>query len=237
MRLTIGPFVFAPRLVPTLAAVAFVALTVWLGRWQLHRAEEKEGRQAVYEARMREPALRLAPGMRDPAALLFRRVRASGRWIPEGQVYVDNRVHEGRAGFEVVTPLRLAGSREAVLVDRGWVPRGPRYPRAPAVPVPPGDVAVAGIATLPPKRFLELSSETVEGNVIQNLSIARYARRTGLAVLPVVVLADAPAPGLVRVPEAPDAGASKHREYEVTWFSMALTAAALWVGLNVRRRA
>jgi len=38
----IGAYSFAPRLWPTLAAAAFIALTVSLGRWQTHRAEEKQ---------------------------------------------------------------------------------------------------------------------------------------------------------------------------------------------------
>ena len=49
-------------------------------------------------------------------------------------------------------------------------------------------------------------------------------------MLPVVVLASPPAPGLAAVEERPDAGIAKHREYALTWFSLAATVAALWVG-------
>ncbi len=94
---------------------------------------------------------------------------------------------------------------------------------------------VEGLATLPPARFLELSADTVTGNVWQNLSISRYAARAGREVLPVVILASAPAAGLTAVEETPDAGIAKHREYSLTWFSLAATVAALWVGLNLRK--
>ena len=89
--------------------------------------------------------------------------------------------------------------------------------------------------TLPPRRFVELSADTVTGSVWQNLSIERYAARTGREVLPVVVLASPPAPGLAAVEEKPDTGVAKHQEYALTWFSLAATVVALWVGLNLRR--
>jgi surfeit locus 1 family protein len=75
----------------------------------------------------------------------------------------------------------------------------------------------------------------VDGNVWQNLSIERFRIRTGVPVLPVVVLQDAPAQGLIAVRERPDAGVAKHREYALTWFSLAATALVLWIVLNVRR--
>src|SRR6185436_21028378 len=71
---------FRPRLVPTAAALAMIALTLYLGRWQTHRAQEKELLQALYDTRTHEPAVRLA-GSSAGADLLYRRVIASGRWI------------------------------------------------------------------------------------------------------------------------------------------------------------
>lgn len=231
----IAGFVFSPRPVPTVAALAMVALTVWLGRWQSDRAEEKAGRQALLEARIAEAPLRLTGPVRSAEALLFRRVRVEGRFVPEGQIFVDNRIHGGRAGFHVVTPLAIGGGGAVVLVNRGWIARSSAYPAPPEVPVPAGERVVEGLATLPPARFLELSADTVTGNVWQNLSLSRYAARAGREVLPVVILASAPAAGLTAVEETPDAGIAKHREYSLTWFSLAATVAALWVGLNLRK--
>ena len=141
-----GPFSFSPRPVPTLAAVLMIALTVSLGRWQLHRAEEKEARQALFDARMAEAPVRLTGPVPSAEPLLFRHVHAEGDWLAERQIYIENQVHDGRAGFAVVTPLRLRGSSAAVLVNRGWIPRGNEYPRAPQVAVPAGPAAVDGLA-------------------------------------------------------------------------------------------
>ena len=226
---------FAPRLVTTAAAVAMLALLLWLGHWQLRRADEKYQRQALFEQRLAEGPVTLTGSVPDATSLLYRRVRARGTWVAEGQVYIDNRIREGRAGFDVVAPLRLEGRGEAVLVNRGWIARGPQYPAGPPVEVPAGVVEVAGLATRPPARVLELSPETVTGNVWQNLSIERYAQRMRMELLPVVVLAEAPAPGLARVEERPDTGVAKHIEYALTWFALAATVLVLWVALNLKR--
>jgi surfeit locus 1 family protein len=219
----------------TIGAAALIALTLWLGRWQTQRGDEKAERQALLEARIAETPLVLTGSVAAAEPLVYRRVRASGEWIPEGQVFIDNQVMEGRAGYRVVTPLRLSGTADAVLVDRGWIARGPEYPRPPTVAVPAGRAEVAGLATLPPKRVLELAADTVAGNVWQNLSIDRYRERMKIAVLPVVVLADRPAPGLAATRERPDTGIARHREYALTWYSLAATAFALWLALNLRR--
>ncbi|MEO7743776.1 MAG: SURF1 family protein [Usitatibacter sp.] len=231
----IGPFSVEPRLLTTLAAALFVALLLSLGRWQLNRAGEKEARQALYDARMGDAPVTLTGSVAGFEPLLYRRVRVAGEWIAARQIFIDNQIQQGRAGFNVITPLRLEGRIEAVLVNRGWIPRDSRFPRAPAVAVPTGRVEVTGLATRPPARYRELSADTVTGDVWQNLSIERYAAQSGVMVLPVVVLADAPAPGLAAVREKPDAGMARHYEYAMTWFALAGTVLALWLALNVRR--
>src|SRR5687768_11334092 len=120
---------FSPRLLPTIAAFAMIALMLWLGRWQAERAEEKGARQRLLEARVAETPLVLTGTSGPREALVYRRVRAEGEWIEEGQIFVDNQVRDGRAGFHVMTPLRIRGGDAAVLVNRGWTPRTREYPQ------------------------------------------------------------------------------------------------------------
>ncbi|QJR13624.1 SURF1 family protein [Usitatibacter palustris] len=233
--LTLGRWRFTPGLVPTLAAVAMVALTLSLSRWQFNRADEKTARQALLEAREREPVLSLAASGASAEALVYRHVRAEGTYKPEGQVFIDNRQHAGRAGFHVMTPLMLDGGG-AVLVNRGWIARTNAYPQPPAAPVPEGRITVAGLASIPPPRVLELSKETIAGSVWQNLSMARYRELMRIDALPVVLLAEPPSPGLVAVHDKPDLGIAKHQEYALTWLALATTVVGLWLALNLKRQ-
>ena len=225
---------FTPGFWPTLAAALLVSLTLWLGHWQAERGDEKQERQDLFESRMREPSVDLH-GAAAPETLLYRRVRAAGEYVASQQIFIDNQVFEGRAGFEVVTPLKLRDSGAVVLVERGWIERTAQYPAPPHVDVPSGLVTASGIAALPPKRYLELAPDTGSGPVWQNLSIERFREASHQEVLPFVVVLDFAPEGLQTVRERPDAGVERHREYSLTWYSIAATTVALWVVLNLRR--
>jgi surfeit locus 1 family protein len=225
---------FRPRVVPTLAAVAMIALTSSLGRWQLGRAEEKTAVQAELEARMAEKPVAVG-GMIDAEAMRYRRATASGEYWAGGQVYLDNRQDQGRAGYHVLTPLALAPGGPYLLVNRGWIARGAEYPRPPAVAVPQGRVEVAGLLAPPVKRFLELSADVIDGAVWQNLKLDAWRSRTGKEVLPLVLVAAIPDTGLLEVVERPAENIDMHRGYAFQWFALASAVAVLWIVLNVKR--
>ncbi|MDE3010408.1 MAG: SURF1 family protein [Pseudomonadota bacterium] len=229
------------RALPTVAAVAVVLATALLGRWQLQRADEKALLQAALEARAHAPSLDLAAlaatlrAASEADALRFRPAHAHGHYLPQGQILIDNREHDGVPGYHVLTPLDLGGGR-AVLVNRGFVARDAGYPRAPAVAVPGDAVEVAGTLALAHSRYLELSADTINGQVWQNLRIDQYTARTGISVLPLVLLADPPGAGLLAVHETPDANIAMHRGYAFQWFSLCATTVLLYSYFTFFRR-
>lgn len=235
MGVRFGAFEFVPGLIPTVGALGLVILTVSLANWQAARAGEKQALQSLYEQRLHEPLVDLSTAPRGED-LLFRHVRAEGEYIADAQLFIDNQVYEERAGFRVVTPLRVEGSGDVVLVERGWIARDAKYPAAPAVSVPAGRVAMTGIAVTPPGRYLELGTGTASGNVWQNLSIERFRATRHENVVPFVIAADVAPQGLAVVRERPDTGIERHVEYKLTWYSLAALTIVLWLALNWRRR-
>ncbi|MDQ2962285.1 MAG: SURF1 family protein [Pseudomonadota bacterium] len=229
---------FRPRWLPTLGMIAVVAITVALGNWQRHRAIQKETLAAQFATAAGEPPVELIPDDTDAARLRFRIVRATGEYEAARQLFVDNKVHAGRAGFEVVAPLKLAASNRYVLVDRGWIAQGARRADLPDVPPPRGLVTVVGRANLPPQQYLELKHERPAGPLWQNLDLGRIAAATGLDFFPVVIeqAEGVPADGLVRDWPAPDLGANRNRSYMLQWYSFAALAVVLWLALNWRAR-
>src|SRR5438105_10342449 len=152
---------FRPGIVPTIAMIAFVAMTVALGNWQRHRAAEKEALAERFRAAEKAPPVEVPVRDDDALALRFHAVRAQGQYDATHQILIDNKVNAGRPGFHVVAPLRLAGSGRYVLIDRGWIAQGSPRTDLPAVPPPPGMVTVQGRVNLPPQRYLELGKERV----------------------------------------------------------------------------
>lgn len=232
---------FSPRLVPTLAALAMVSLTLYLAWWQQGRAGQKRTLQAEFTQRTAAPALALDATQRDGTAIRYRRAIARGTFSVDGQIFLDNKtddVRTGGAGYHVITPLRLSGSNAYVLVNRGWLPRTAGYPNPPTVTAPAGEIEVRGLAVIPNAHFLELSNAAVDGAVWQNLTIARYQQQMKLDVLPIVLLASDTKPdalqGLKPLSEQPNAGVDKHVEYMLTWYSLSATLLALWIGLNLK---
>ena len=87
----------------TLAALAIIAATGSLGRWQLSRAAQMRAMQAAIDERQAMAPLQeaglLQAQERGGAQALHRSVRLRGQWLPEATVFLDNRQMQGRPGF------------------------------------------------------------------------------------------------------------------------------------------
>jgi len=200
---------------------------------------EKEALREQFDAAAARAPVELAalPASPDWPALRYRTVVASGEYDARRQVLIDNRVHDGRAGYHVVTPLTLADGR-TVLVNRGWTPVGASRATLPSVPPPPGKLSVVGTITMPASSFFELARTPSDGIVWQNLDLERFAAVTGVLVLPIVIEATSepvPDDGLVRDWPSPDFGIEKHRIYMVQWYAFAALAIVLWLVHACRR--
>jgi surfeit locus 1 family protein len=112
-----------------LAALCACAVTVRLGVWQLDRLAARREVNAHLARRLTtQPAALddlLKPGLPDGDArrdLELRPVRARGVWDYALERALPNQVWQGELGLHLITPLRLEGSGQVVLVDRGWIP-------------------------------------------------------------------------------------------------------------------
>lgn len=227
-----------PAWIPTLAAFAAVALFVVAGNWQHRRMVEKQTLQDRMQQAAALAPVPLPAGVADWDAWRFRQVVLHGEYDARRQILIDNKLHAGRAGYDVVTPLRLADGR-AVLVDRGWIAVGPTRAVLPDAPPPRGAIELRGRIDVPPADYYELGDRSAPaGPLWQHLDPARFAKATGVAVPPIVIeaLDASPGDGLVRDWPAPDAGIDKHLSYMLQWYTFAAMAAGLWLWFTFRPR-
>src|ERR1700740_2190349 len=136
---------FRPRGWAIAVAAAACAAFVLLGNWETRRAEQTRALGAELERSLKSLPIELGPSV-DARSLAQKRVAASGRFVDERTVLLDNKLRQGRPGYEVVTPLALAGSDTHVLVNRGWVAAAPSRQQLPALRTPTGEVRLDGIA-------------------------------------------------------------------------------------------
>ena len=204
-----------------------------LGNWQAGRAAEKQALRDALERSLRAPPLELPATPVAADAYVLKRVAARGRFVDQHTVYLDNKLRRGRAGYEVVTPLRLDGMH--VLVNRGWVPAGATRDALPEIRTPKGEVRIEGLALARLPRVLE-PGPPVSGKVRLNVDLGAFESETGMRLQPLVIEQHSPAPdGLVREWPRPDAGIEKHQSYALQWYGLAALAVLLFLGFSFRR--
>ena len=229
---------FRPSLWPTLAAAAGIALTVTLGNWQLGRGNDKAALAERIQAANRDALIELSPNEINPDDVAWRRIEVSGRFEPKYTVLIDNRIFHGAVGYYVVMPLKIGDSERYVLVNRGWVAGTDSRGTPPKIETPAGMVRITGLATVPSKRYLELSSKVAEGNVWQNLTLERYRAAVSIPIQPVVIQQESDIDdGLKREWGAPDLGVDKHYAYAFQWYALAATLLIFYIVTHVRKNA
>jgi surfeit locus 1 family protein len=225
-----------------IATLIGVAITANLGAWQLRRAAQKIALQDALESRAKLSALTAPELARAPAQVEpqhYRPVHLRGQWLPQRNVFLENRQMNDRVGFYLVTPLQLEGRPEVVLVQRGWVPRDLRdRTLLPAIATPTGTVEVDGHIAPPPARLYEFAPSTT-GLIRQNLDLGEFRHETGLPLAPLSVLqADSPGTagdGLLRQWPRPAVDVQKHYGYAFQWFAMCALMAGLYVWFQLLR--
>ncbi|MEE8617780.1 MAG: SURF1 family protein [Nitrosomonadaceae bacterium] len=234
--MTISGWQFRVKLWPTVAATVVIIIMLMLGNWQLSRAQEKEMRQQQLDRFSQQPVISLPTTPIRLEDYQFRQIEVRGTYVPAHTIYLDNKIHRGVAGYQIITPVKLGASSMHVLINRGWVAAGRDRNQLPNVPTPSGEVIVSGIANSPTQRTLELSAETVSGRVWENLHLDRYREATGLTLQTLVILQqDDVKDGLIRQWSRPDSGAARNLGYAFQWFSMALAVLILYLVLSVKR--
>ena len=226
----------AKTLVAVLGLLALAALFAWAGAWQLGRAETSRAALAQFESGAEDEVLAGLPLTLDDDAR-FRRVEIDGEYVAQPQFLLDNMVHEGAAGFEVLTALRVPGTDEHVLVNRGWVPAGDRRV-LPDVAVDAGARTVTGRLERLPRPGMRLGDQASgRGDavvVLQYPTAAELAQRLGAPVFDYEVLLEPSADdGYVRDWKAPGLAPERHLAYAGQWWVLSLGALAAAIAIVV----
>lgn len=178
---------FEPKLWVIVVTITAVVVFLELGKWQLSRADEKNTQHEQLEQYAKQPAVTLPGTLISLKDFQHRDVEIHGEYLSKYTIYLDNKTHHGRAGYHIITPLKISNSSLYIVVNRGWVATGYDRSILPSVVEVEGEVKVIGTVASPEIRALKLTDKFVEGKVWDNFDLQRYQEVTGLKMQPVMI--------------------------------------------------
>lgn len=223
--------------VPHLAALVVIAGCAWLAQWQVDRAAEK--RELLERWHDRRPVA--LAGLNAPYSLP-QPVSGVGIWQPDRQLLLDNKIREQRVGVFVLTPFLLSDGR-LFLVNRGWAAWPSRSAPLPDPGTAQRKSEIRGVLNNPPGTGLQLGESEIGLDDGWPL-LATYFDHEQLIDL----FGDAVQPAVIQLdPSHADHltgdawkvvtfGPKRHIGYALTWTSIAIVVAIIWLALTIRQR-
>lgn len=231
--------------VNTVAIVGLVLLFIVLmrlGFWQLNKAESKEYSMAQRQTAM-EKAIHSLPQAFDSELQQSQKVAIEGRLDFDKTLLLDNKIVDGKVGYEVLVPLlvnELVASRDNgdsnakqwVMVNLGWVPAGSSRAQLPQLTRWPNQKQIVGYLYVPELNPFVVNSEPAQPSF--PLVVSQFYRKTVEYIYGQTIY-----PAMIRLSKDSNFGylknwqwvnrmtPEKHRGYAFQWFSLALTLLVL----------
>jgi surfeit locus 1 family protein len=214
---------------PLLFGIGGIAILLWLGFWQLNRLQWKQDIISSIEDRRSGAAAPLLGNYKTarPATHNYLRVEFDGDLTAsEAHVYAPQK---SGLGYRVVSEFMWNG--KAIFVDLGWISEAQKN-----IPRYTGEMRVTGYISFPDDHDESFTPEPdIENNIWFSRLVAPMAQHFN--VTPFLVVAEktdvpqdgewvsydgvAPAPISINIK-------NDHKEYAITWFSLAV----VWFGMT-----
>ena len=254
IRIPGGRFEIIPNWKIALFYIFFMPILLRFGFWQIERAEEKTPLEQDYNQRMQAPPISLqqAMALSDRA---YVRVTLEGQFDNERLMLLDNKIFQGRVGYEVIAPFILTSPLSVetdtkqgqgidyLWVNRGWLALGESRAQLPQVPqIKHQQRIVVGI-DLPVGEPFMLADEPYKGQwpeVLQKVDVERMNQRYGqsspLQGAPFMVRLAEGSPGQLQMIWQPiNMTPAKHLGYALQWFTMAFALTLLYLYVTLKR--
>ena len=213
----------------------FLILTcVYLGFWQLDRADQKLSIQTDYHNQLSKEYSDLKGIQNNPAR--YTKIVAKGIFL-EPYFLLDNIVHNKKAGYLVMSPFLVED--KVIIVNRGWVDNFSRQ-KFPKILTPESDQQIRGYIKYP-MRLLELSGVNMTKEkpyIIQNLNINEIASILKKETYPFYLnLETDSSHSYIQIKEKNENKYLTHYMYAGQWFLFALIGIIFLIILNRKKNA
>ncbi len=209
--------------------VMALSLLIGLGSWQVKRGLEKKHIETLVSRQTLSHVDQRPTNWTD---LNYQQVIVHGSWIQEHTFLLENRVNQGRLGFELLEPFELKQDGSVILVNRGWVEKISLNEFELSRVRDQSDaevmdmVSVSGQLYLPQKGFT-LGPAYTDANawprLVQYFDKKALGQALDTELEPVILVELNPMPGLIANWSPWVVDASRHYGYAFQWWALALT--------------
>lgn len=207
-----------------------------LGVWQVERGKEKQELFNNSQRVMNLPPLSLNDV--DTQQTPFRAAIATGQYVPNQSFFLDNVKFEGQAGYDVITPFKLSGRDQVVLVNRGWISAGADRRILPEISTNDNVRVIQGHLSVPRGKPMFTSAAVDQKQPVHLfIDLERMQANLPYSVLPwLFELNPESEQGLVQRPYVPDdSKVSMHQAYAIQWFVFAFFALMLSIYASFKK--
>lgn len=222
--MTLGALTISVHPLVFVCLCSSLGMFISLGFWQLDRADEKRALAVAMQQRaVAEPVALDTLQQIEQSPGNLTRVKLSGEYQNDISFLVAFQFFQGRAGYEVVTPVRQADGGPLVLVSRGWLTASADIDR-PEIPIVSGLQMLQAQLHVP--EFDVPAGEVTDTDWpvrLPRMNVAQAERLLGEPVYPFVMRLEADQPGVLsRHWSVPRVETRGHLVYAIQWFGIAL---------------
>ncbi len=179
----------------TLLVVVAVCVMIGLGVWQLDRLQQRRAFNARVAAQIAEPAIEitgeaLQAGLAQTLTTMeYRAVSVTGQYDHSHEIALRNQAFQDQIGVNLLTPLVISGTHQAVLINRGWIPYQDAAPDQWNKFAEPGIVQVRGVIRYSQARadFGGINDPPGTLQVWNLINLARIQEQMPYPLLPVYI--------------------------------------------------
>ena len=198
-----------------------ILLCVWLGFWQLNRADQKN---LMVEQHLQMTKQEPTALTKTSKPLQYQPVKLTGRYLVP-LLYLDNQHYQHNFGYDIISPFQTDGGL-VVLVDRGGVAGDVTRQSLPQIDTPKEKITIEGYVYYPNQPILRLGPqlEIKQGDryLLEQIDIGAFQ-----ALFPIPIahytlrLLPSSNYGFIREWPIVAMSPSRHIGYAIQWFVMA----------------
>lgn len=231
---------FQPGWYQTAVLIICLPLFVCLGFWQLDRAEQKRAVLTAFVHNQQAAPIALLSIIKDKQLEPYQHVTVKGRYDRRHSWLIDNKFNEHHLGYHVVTPFVVKGSKQVLLVNRGWL-QAPRSRQVlPKFKTRTAPIQLTGRIEYPSTKGVMLGSIAEQTSHwpmrIQKVDVDFISKHLHKKVYPFVLLLDAKAKtGFVRNWQPVVMKPARHQAYALQWFTFALITLIIFIAMSLTK--